>query len=130
MEHLHAGNLVATVCKHLVHVHVALGARACLPDLEREHVVVLAGQDFICCLADERGLLFCEAAELGICLGCRLLEEGEGMDDALGHRLRPDPEVLVGALGLRSPEGPGRNLDLSHGIVLDARGAVHSCLLM
>ncbi len=48
-----AGELAGSVGEDLVDVHVELGAAAGHPDMEREHVVVLAGEDFVGDLDDE-----------------------------------------------------------------------------
>ena len=51
-----------------------------------------------------------------------LLQDAEGMGDLARHRLKAhaDREILVAALGLRGPVFVGRDLDLAHGIMLDA----------
>ena len=48
-----AGELAAAVGDHLVDVHVELGAAAGHPDMQRKHVVMLAGQDFVADLHDQ-----------------------------------------------------------------------------
>jgi len=47
------GELAAAVGDHLVHVHVELRAAAAHPDVQREHVVVLALEDFVTAPHDE-----------------------------------------------------------------------------
>ncbi len=53
-----AEQLAATVCQHLVHVHIALGAGAGLPDSEGELVGMFARQHFIGGI-DNGGGFFC-----------------------------------------------------------------------
>jgi hypothetical protein len=48
-----AGELAAAVGDHLVDVHVELGAAAGHPDMQRKHVVMLAGEDFVAGLNDQ-----------------------------------------------------------------------------
>jgi hypothetical protein len=42
-----ASKLAAAVGYHLVNVHVELGATAGHPDMQREHVVMLAAEDLV-----------------------------------------------------------------------------------
>ena len=48
-----AGELAAAVRDHLVDVHVELRAAAGHPDMQREHVVMLAGEDLVADLDDQ-----------------------------------------------------------------------------
>ena len=50
-----ARELTAAVGNHLVDVHVELRAAARHPDMQREHVVVLAGEDLVAGLHDQAG---------------------------------------------------------------------------
>ena len=52
-----ADQLGTAVGQHFIHVHIALRARARLPDGQREFRVMLAGQHFVGRLRDGDGLL-------------------------------------------------------------------------
>ena len=58
-----ARELAAAVGDHLVDVHVELRAAAGHPDVQREHVVVLAGEDLVADLDDQR-MRLCRPAGL------------------------------------------------------------------
>ena len=63
---------------HLVDVHVELGAAAGHPDVQRKHVVVLAGQDLVADLDDQAMYLVVEPLAGVIGVGRRLLQDGVG----------------------------------------------------
>ncbi len=48
-----ARELTAAVGNHFIYVHVELGAAAGHPHVQRKHVLVLAGEDFVAGLNDE-----------------------------------------------------------------------------
>ena len=77
-----------------------------------------SGEDLVAGGFDGSGVGGGKAAQLGVGLSGRLLQDGECADDATGHGLGPDPEVLEGALRLRAPERRGGHADLAHGVVL------------
>jgi hypothetical protein len=52
-----AGQLAAAIRDHLVHVHVELRAASRHPHMQREHVGVRSGEDFVARLGDEAELL-------------------------------------------------------------------------
>ena len=87
-------------------------------------VVQLAGRDLLTGLLDDGELFRSHLFGLERVVGARggLLQDAEGMGDLARHRLEAhaDREILVAALGLCGPVFVGRNLDLAHGIVLDA----------
>ncbi|MNC90817.1 hypothetical protein D3C83_69650 [compost metagenome] len=91
-----AGELVRAIGDHLVGVHVALRARAGLPDDEGEVVVELAGDDFVGGLDDEVGDVLWQLTELGVGLSGALLEDAEGADDgaAPDEGVAADGEVV------------------------------------
>ncbi len=74
---LAAGELDRAVRDHLVHVHVGLGARARLPDGQREVVVERAGDHLIGGAHDQLGPVGVEEAELPVDEGRRFLQEAE-----------------------------------------------------
>ena len=121
VKHALTGNLVAAVGDNLVDVHVGLRARTRLPHLERELPVKLAGKNLITCLRNELAGTAGQHAKLNVGLSSRLLEDGERPHNLDGHRLGADAEVLVAALGLRTPQGICRHLHVTHGVVLYAK---------
>ena len=48
-----AGKLAAAIRDHFVHVHVELRAAAGHPDVQRKHILVLAGQNLVADLRDQ-----------------------------------------------------------------------------
>src|SRR5882672_11164103 len=56
-----AGNLAAAVGDHFIHIHVELRAAARHPYVQREHVVMLAGEDLVANLNDQVVALLIEA---------------------------------------------------------------------
>ena len=114
-----ARELAASVRDHLVDVHVELGAAAGHPDVQREHVVMLAGQDFVADLGDQvEGLVVQTTA--GVVRCCRApLQDRIGGDHLARHQVLPDAEVLERALRLRSPEPVRGNLDLAEAVGFD-----------
>ena len=116
MQKLLTGKGVAVVCDDLVHVHVGLGTAAGLPDGEREILVQSAGNYAICRKSDGFQPFLCHALgqQLRVHGGCRLLYQGESVDDGEGHFLRAYLEILVAALGLRAPIFVCGDADLAH----------------
>ncbi len=108
------GKLAAAVGDHLVDVHVELSARAGHPDVQREHVVVPAGQDLVAGLDDQPVALRVEppAGEIGV--GAGLLEQRIGADHLARHQVLADREIVQRALGLRTPQLVGGHLDFAH----------------
>ncbi len=73
-----AGKLAAAIGDHLVHVHVELGAAAGHPHMQREHVVVLAREDFVACLHDQLVGLVVESPSGMVGIRRGFLEDGIG----------------------------------------------------
>jgi hypothetical protein len=115
-----AGQLVGAVGDHLVDVHVGLGARAGLPDDQREVLVELPLDHLLRRARDERSGFGVQLAERGVDLCGRLLDQAVGAQEDARQALRTDPEVLQAALGLRTPVAVGGNPDLTHAVRLDA----------
>src|SRR6185312_16723696 len=91
------GDLADAVRDHLIDVHVELGAAACHPDVQREHVAVLAIQYFVADLDDQIGLVRRKAAA-GLVGACRsLLENGIGIDHFTRNKIYSDTEMLATA---------------------------------
>ena len=104
----------------LVHVRIGRGAGAGLVDVDREVVVVAAFGDFGGGRGDRFGNRRLEEAELSVRLGSGLLDLGECPQEAAREALAGDREVEDGSLGRGAVEGVGRDLQLAHGVLLDA----------
>jgi hypothetical protein len=89
-----AGKLAAAVGDHLVDVHVELRATAGHPHVQREHVMVLAGEDFVAGTLDQREGLLIEAL-VGV-IGDRrgLLQRGIGGDHLARDEILADTEMF------------------------------------
>jgi hypothetical protein len=115
-----AEELVGTVGDHLVDVHVALRARARLPDDERELVVETPGDHLAGGGHDGFRQERLKQPEL-LVHQCRdLLDERQRADHFARHALAADAEILQGALRLRAPVMGGRHRDLAEAVLLDA----------
>jgi hypothetical protein len=106
--------------QHLVHVHVELGAAAGHPHMQREHVLVLAGEDFVASPNDQRVGFVLQAAGGVVRRGGGALEGGIGGDHLARDQILPDAEVLQRALGLRAPQLVGRHRHLAEAVGLGA----------
>ena len=104
-----AGELAAAVGDHLVDVHVELRAAAGHPDMQREHVVMLAGQDLVADLHDQAVRLVVEPLAGMVGVGRRLLQDGVGGDHLARDQVLADAEMLERPLGLRAPQLVGRH---------------------
>ncbi|EAU43488.1 hypothetical protein R2601_23383 [Salipiger bermudensis HTCC2601] len=126
--HLAAQHLDGTVRDHLVGVHVRLGARAGLPDNEREVVVELAVDHLAGGGDDGVGDLGLHRAVGFVGHGAGLLHHAERADDR--HRLLfpADREVHDRALGLRAPVLVCGNLERAEAVGFGA-GLGHGNLL-
>ncbi len=79
--------LVGAPGDHLVHVHVRLGARAGLPDAERELGRQRPVDDLAGSADDQVAAVRREEAEVRVDLGGGTLEDPERVDDRDGHRV-------------------------------------------
>jgi hypothetical protein len=120
-----AQELAGPVGQHLVHVHVALGAAARLPDHERELVGVFFVPHLVRRGHDGPPLLLVQQAELHVDERARLFDEGQGADEPGRHALAGDLEVLQGALGLGAPEAVRGHFDGPEGVFLHPRRRGH-----
>ena len=77
--------------------------------MQREHVVVLAGQDLVAHLHDQLVHVGVEPAASAVGVGRRLLELGIGGDHLARDQVLADAEVLERALGLGAPQLVGGN---------------------
>ncbi len=123
-----ARKLAAAIGDHLVHVHVELRAAAGHPDVQREHVVVLAGQDLVAGLEDQLVRRVVEPLAGMVRIGAGLLQGRVGGDHLARHQVLADAEMLQRPLRLRAPELVGGNADLTEAVCLLANirhGAPH-----
>jgi hypothetical protein len=86
--------LAAAVGDHLIDVHVELGTAAGHPDVQRKHVVVLAGQDFIAGLDDQFVSLCVEPPAIMVGNGGGLLQRRVGRDHLAGDEILAVAEML------------------------------------
>src|SRR5690348_11512645 len=95
---------MGAVGNDLVHVHVALGAGAGLPDHQGELRIEFAGQDLVADFGDEIFLVGREQAQFVVGLGGSLFKMGKCINDLLGHAgLGADLEVVAGTFRLCAP---------------------------
>ena len=121
LAHRLAENLAGSVCDHLVGVHVALGARAGLPDDQGEVVVERARDDLACGRIDYRADLGIEQARFDVHPRRRLLDDAERPDQRWRHALAADLEVLQAALRLSTPVGARGHVDRTDRVRLAPR---------
>ena len=110
-----------TVGNHFVHVHVGLRAGTGLPNGEREVAVQLAGEDFLAGLRDGVHATIIELAELLVGQSAGTLEHCERAGDLHRHLFNADLEVFVAALRLGAPVLLVRDLNLTHGVLLNTK---------
>src|SRR5262249_59756291 len=106
-------NLRTTVGDHLVDVHVELRTASGHPDVERKHVVMLAGEDLVANLNDQLVGLRTESPSREVRVGRRFFENRVGVDHLSWNEVRSDTEVLQRSLRLRAPKLVGGNTDFS-----------------
>ena len=99
----HAGKLAAAVGDHLVHIHIELRAASRHPHVQREHVVVLAGEDFVAALHDQLVGLVGKPLLGVVDDGGGLLQNRVRVDHLCRNQILTDAEVLKRALSLRAP---------------------------
>ena len=115
------GDLAAAVGDHLVDVHVELRAAAGHPDVQRKHVVMLAGEDLVADLDDQRLLVRRPSRPAGVVdQRGRLLDDGVGGDHLPRDQVVADAEMLQRALRLRAPQLVGRDMHLAQAVGFDA----------
>src|SRR5262249_5412195 len=106
-----AGDLRAAVGDYFVDVHVELGATAGHPDVQRKHIVMLAGEDFVAGLDDQFVALIVEPLTIAIGDSGGLLQCRVGRDHLAGNQIFPDAEMFERTLSLSAPELVGRNFN-------------------
>jgi len=113
---LRAGDLAAAVGDHLIHIHVELRATARHPYVQREHVMMLAGEDLVADLNDQLMMLVVEPSACMICIRGGFLKDGVSRNHFAWDQVLANTEVLQGALGLRAPEFVSRNIYFAEAI--------------
>src|ERR1700722_3373409 len=108
-----AGELAAAIGNDLVHIHVELGTAARHPDVQREHVMVPAGENLVARLGNETVDLIVEPLARVIRVGCAFLQDGVCRDHLARNQIGAYAEMLQRPLRLRSPELVGRYFDLA-----------------
>ena len=81
--------------------------------MQRKHVVVLAAQDLVGDLDDQRVDLVVEPLAGMVGIGRGFLEDGIGGDHLARDQVRADAEMFERPLGLRAPELVGGDLDFA-----------------
>src|SRR5215472_1771656 len=86
--------LATAVRDHFVHIHVELGSAARHPNVQREHVMVLAGEDFVASLNDQFVLLIAEPLAFMVSYGCGLLQSCIGGDHFSWNQIFANAEMF------------------------------------
>lgn len=81
--------------------------------MQRKHVLVLTGKNFVAHLRDKLKLLVAEAFVVMVGNGRGLLQNCISRDHLARHEIGADAEVLQGTLRLGAPELVRRNLHLA-----------------
>ena len=115
------GALIGDGGDHLIHVHVALRARAGLPGREGELAVGAAARHNARRLDDELRLIGGEESEFGVDACRSTLNGGKGVDHLKGHAVVANGEEVQGAGRLGAPVLIGWDLDLTERVALRAR---------
>src|SRR5580698_1318418 len=97
------GELTATIGDHFVHVHVELSTAARHPNVQWEHVSMLAGENFVAGLYDQFVPMVVEPFTFMVSYGRGLLQNGIGNDHFAGNQIRADTEMLKRPLRLCTP---------------------------
>jgi hypothetical protein len=84
--------------------------------MKREHVVVLAGEDFVAGLDDEFELFVAKALAIVVRGGGGFFENRVGGDHLARDEIRADAEMFELALRLRAPKFVGGNLDFTEAV--------------
>ena len=117
---LAAEQLGGAIGEHLVDVHVALRARAGLPD----HAAEIRRRACRRALRRRRAaiasaLFASRSSSSALTRGGGLLDQREGVDHGKRHALARDAEEAAAALGLRAPQPVGRDLDGAEAVFLE-----------
>ena len=116
-----AGELAAAVGDHLVDVHVELGAAAGHPHMQRKHVVMLSGEDFVADLHDQLVTLIVEPLAGVVGDGGGFLQGRIGRDHFARDQILADAEMLERALGLSAPQLVRRDFNHTEAVAFFSR---------
>ena len=113
---------VSTVGNHLVRVHIALRAAACLPYDQWELVAEFVGENLVANLSNKFCLFLRQHFQFGVGTRSRLFQVGESFDNFLWHTIDVacDFEILDTALRLSAPVNVGGNFNLAHCVFFDS----------
>ena len=111
-----AGKLAAAVGDDFVDVHVELRAAAGHPHMQREHVMMLAGQNLVADLHDQLVALVIEPLAGVVRVSGGFLQNGVRRNHLARNQILADAEVFKRALGLSAPEFVSGNLDLAKAV--------------
>src|SRR6476659_8697112 len=113
---LAAQKLDGAIGQDLVDVHIALGARTGLPDIERELVIKLARYRLVGRLDDRFGTPWLQPPGLFVDHRACLLDQTVGSVYPDGHVVVADREVLQRALRLRAPVLVSGDVDVAEAV--------------
>ena len=112
---------MSTICNHFIDIHIALRARARLPNYQRELFVQLSCKNFIANLRDEITFFKRENAQSVISISSTFFEIGKTFNDFVRHRSRnTNFEIVARAFCLCTPKFVGRYFHLAKGVFLNA----------
>ena len=111
-----AGELAAAVGNHLIHVHVELRAASRHPDMQRKHVLMLAGEDLVTGLNDQLVPLVVEPPAGVVGIGGGFLQSGVRGNHLARDQILPDAEMFERTLRLRAPQLVARHVDFTEAV--------------
>src|SRR6185436_12420724 len=118
---LAAQKLDGAIGQDLVDVHIALGARTGLPDIERELVIKLARYRLVGRLDDRFGAPWLQPPGLLVDQRACLLNQTVGSVYLDGHAVVADREMLQRALRLRAPVLISGDVDVAEAVEFASR---------
>ncbi len=120
--------LATAVGDYFIDVHVELGAAPGHPDMQGEHVVMLACEDFVTGLNDQFVALIVKSLAVAVCDGGCFLQGSVGRDHLAWNQVLPDAEMFERTLGLSAPELVGGHFDDAETVGFFSHGG-HGSLL-
>ena len=108
--------MAAAIGNHLVDIHVELCAAAGHPDMQREHVGMLAGKNLVADLHDQLVHRVVQPPARMVRVGRPLLQGGVGGDHLPRDQILADAEMFQRALGLGAPQLVDWNINLAKAI--------------
>src|SRR6266404_4632259 len=126
-----ACELATAVGDDFVHVHIELRPASRHPDMQWEHVLVLARENLIASLHNESVTLVIEALPGMVGIGRAFLQRGVRRDHLPWDQVLSDAKVLQRTLRLGAPKTIRRDFDFAERVCFDAEltsrrfGCVH-----